>query len=390
MGYNFITIHLRAVKQPFLSLIYQDFIEEIMRLAKTFIPCFLSTLLWACSSQPKVDPLEPQAIYPNSRELHYFADYVDFLKRKAAGQGVSSQTLQANQNIRYIQQAVDLDRKQAARPRRDPSQPRVANPNGATNYLKRVLTNNKVEVASRRYVGVQSHVKKASQKYGVQPEYLMALWGMESSFGYYQGNYDVLSVLATLAFEGRREILFSQEFINAMKMLEQGDINRKDMLGSWAGAMGQTQFMPTSYLNYAVDGNNDGVKNIWQDPADVFASIANYLSTVGWDNNLPWGVEVEINGNLPLALAGTEPQKSRSLQAWQAQSIRLKTRSLQELQKWNALANADLWLIRPDQEKGRAFLVSNNFRTLLNWNRSNYFALSIGMFADRIQQRIRD
>jgi len=163
-----------------------------------------------------------------------------------------------------------------------------------------------VNKAEDNYWDVRTSLQKASQKYGVQQEFILALWGMESSFGYYQGNYDVLSVLATLAFDGRREKLFSQEFINAMKMLDQGYLNRTQMLGSWAGAMGQTQFMPTSYLNYAVDGDNDGRKDIWQNEHDVFASIANYLHTVGWDNRLPWGVEVQLTQPVNLALSGTE------------------------------------------------------------------------------------
>ena len=210
---------------------------------------------------------------------------------------------------------------------------------------------------------------------------------MESSFGHYQGKYDVLSVLATLAFDGRRENLFSKEFINAMKMLDHNHIDRYQMLGSWAGAMGQTQFMPTSFLNYAADGDGDGVKNIWTNHYDIFASIANYLHTVGWDKDLPWGIEVTLTQPLELNLSGIEANKKRSLSDWQGLGVSLKFATPQEQQKLAALSSADLWLIRPDKEVGRAFLVSNNFRTILDWNRSQYFGLSIGMFADRIKQQ---
>lgn len=167
-------------------------------------------------------------------------------------------------NIQYMEKAVVLDRAQAGKAvKRDPNMPPALNPNGTTNYLNKVLTENKVNVAEERYWEVQAPLQRASKRYGVQPEYLLALWGMESSFGHYQGRYDVLSALATLAFDGRREALFSKEFVNAMKMLERDHIQRNRMLESWAGAMGQTQFMPSAFLNYAADGNDDGVKDIW-------------------------------------------------------------------------------------------------------------------------------
>ncbi|HBO39114.1 MAG TPA: lytic murein transglycosylase [Pasteurellaceae bacterium] len=332
-------------------------------------------------------PLDGGAVYDKPRTLNNFNDYLQFLKNKAAGQGVSARTLAAQNNIYYIEKAVELDQQQLGRIRkRDPNQPPVLNPNGTTNYLNRVLTQAKVNTAAERVWEVFPQLEKASKRYGVQKEYLMALWGMESSFGYYQGNYDVLSVLATLAFEGRREALFSKEFVNAMKMLDRDHINRYEMLGSWAGAMGQTQFMPTSYLNYAADGDDDGEIDIWTNHYDVFASIANYLHTVGWDDKLPWGVEVTLTRPLDLSLAGIELNKKRSLQDWQAQGVNLKYQSAQEQQKLAALSSAELWLVRPDKEVGRVFLVSNNFRTILDWNKSNYFAVSIGMFADRIKQ----
>ncbi|PJG82215.1 lytic murein transglycosylase [Caviibacterium pharyngocola] len=359
---------------------------------KTTLKCSLliaSLALVGCAGNKQIQSLDDKATYNKPRTLQNFDDYVRFLKVKAAGQGVSASVLNAQNNIRYIQKAVDLDRQQAGKiKKRDPSAPPVANPNGTTNYLNRVLTNNKVDVAETRYWEQLPQLEKASKRFGVQKEYLLALWGMESSFGYYQGNYDVLSVLATLAFDGRRESLFSKEFIVAMKMLERDHIQRHKMLGSWAGAMGQTQFMPSSYLSYAADGNGDGEKDIWKNHYDVFASIANYLHTVGWNDKLPWGVEVTLTQYIPLEAGGIEKGKARSLRQWQNQGVMLKSPTAQESQKLTALSSADLWLVRPDREAGRAFLVSNNFRTILDWNKSNYFAVSIGMFADRIQQRI--
>jgi lytic murein transglycosylase len=336
-----------------------------------------------------VTAVSANAVYNKPRTLDNFNDYVNFLKGKAAAEGVSVDVLNAQKNINYIQKSVDLDDQQAGRIRkRDPNAPPVINPNGTTNYLNRVLTPNKVDIAETRYWEQLPQLENASQKFGVPKHYLMALWGMESSFGYYQGSYDVLSVLATLAFDGRREALFSKEFIAAMKLLQRDHIQRYKMLGSWAGAMGQTQFMPSSYLSYAADGNNDGEKNIWTEHYDVFASIANYLHTVGWNEKLPWGVEVTLTQPLDMALSGTEESQKRSLSSWQSMGVTLKYQTPETLQKLTALSGADLWLVRPDKELGRAFLVTNNYRTLLHWNKSNYFAISIGMFADKIQQRV--
>lgn len=338
--------------------------------------------LGACSSDSgRFDLSKP---YPYPRRVANFDDYVRYLKQQAGAQGVSTRVLNQSKPISYVARAVELDREQAAK-RRDPNvPPPPPNPNGVTNYLNKVLNQAKVNAAVERWWRYQQPLQQAARKYGVQPEYILALWGMESSFGRYQGNFDVLSVLATLAFDGRREKLFSGEFINALKMLQNGTLSREEMKGSWAGAMGQTQFMPTSYLKYAADGDKDGKKDIWKNEADTFASIATYLSSVGWDNRLPWGVEVKLAGSLDLSFAGIEPKQARSLAEWQSMGVYLAYPNAQEVQKLNALKNAKLWLVRPDKEVGRVFLVSNNYRTIMDWNKSNNFAVSIGKFADRI------
>lgn len=355
---------------------------------KKYLTLSLACLLLASCTSHNYPKTALDAKYPKTRTLNNFNDYVMFLKQKAANEGVSDNVLNSQFNIHYIERAVELDHEQANR-RRDPNLPPLPpNPNGVTNYLNKTLTQAKVDAATERWWQYQPQLTKASQKYGVQKEYIMALWGMESSFGRYQGNFDVLSVLATLAFDGRREKLFTQEFVNAMKMLENGTLKRAEMKGSWAGAMGQTQFMPTSYLKYAADGDSDGKKDIWKNQYDAFASIANYLSTVGWDNKLPWGVEVKLSQPIDLSFSGIEANKAKTLAEWQAWGVYLAYPNAQETTKVNALRSTKLWLVRPDKEVGRAFLVSNNFRTILDWNRSNNFAVSIGKFADRILQSV--
>ncbi|MBV7387738.1 lytic murein transglycosylase [Pasteurellaceae bacterium TAE3-ERU1] len=345
---------------------------------------FTSLILAGCSSNTGV---QYQSQPPANRTLDQFQHYVHYLQYQAKQQGVSEKTIaQKGQNVNYIARAVELDNAQAERAQRNRNAPPRPNPHGITRYLNKVLTNHKVDVAVERYWQQLPALTKASQRYGVPTEYIMALWGMESSFGYYQGNYDVLSVLATLAFDGRREALFSKEYVAALKILQSNVINRERMKGSWAGAMGQSQFMPSSFLSYAADGDHDGTEDIWKNQYDVFASIANYLSTVGWDKTLPWGLEVSLSVPVSLQISGTKAGLQRSLSQWQAMGVMPK--SALDVLRWQALGNAELWLVQPNKEVGRAFLVTNNYRTLLHWNNSNYFATSIGMFADRIKQRV--
>ncbi|AWW34576.1 lytic murein transglycosylase [Mannheimia varigena] len=355
-----------------------------MKLKKVVLSLAVIFLASCANEQGSYSKLDLEAKYTKSRSISHFNDYVNFLKQKAAGAGVSAKTLNEQKFINYNARAVQLDQQQAAR-KRDPNlPPPPPNPNGVTNYLNKVLTQAKVDQAAERWYEYSAELSRASQKYGVQKEYILALWGMESSFGRNQGDFDVLSVLATLAFDGRREKLFTKEFVNAMKMLDDGTIKRYELLGSWAGAMGQTQFMPTSYLTYAADGNSDGKKDIWNNEADAFASIANYLSTVGWDKNLPWGVEVKLDSPMDLSFAGIELNKAKTVAQWQALGVYLAYPNGQETAKLAQLNGQKVWLIRPDKEAGRAFLVSNNFLTLMDWNRSNNFGISIGKFADRI------
>lgn len=352
----------------------------------------VALVLGGCSSQTAnkggYSSLAIDAPYSKPRTQNNFNDYVNFLKQKAAGAGVSAKTLKSQQFIQYNARSIELDQQQAAR-RRDPNlPPPPPNPNGVTNYLNKVLNQRKVSQAVDRWYEYAVPLEKASAKFGVQKEYIMALWGMESSFGNNQGDFDVLSVLATLAFDGRREKLFTQEFVNAMKMLDEGSLNRYQMVGSWAGAMGQTQFMPTAYLSYAADGDGDGKKDIWNNEADAFASIASYLSTVGWDNSLPWGVEVKLSSPIDISFSGIEDNKAKSLGEWQSWGVYLAYPNGRESAKLAKMNVKKLWLIRPDKEAGRAFLVTSNFRTLMDWNKSNNFGISIGKFADRILEGV--
>ncbi len=206
---------------------------------------------------------------------------------------------------------------------------------------------------------------------------------METSFGKYLGSFNVPQSLATLAFDGRRSDYFRGELLNALTILEQGHIAPEDMKGSWAGAMGQSQFMPSSFLNYAVDWDGDGRRDIWASKADVFASSANYLAKAGWRDDITWGREVKLPSGLQVkgknAMALADAKTQMQLAEWASAGVRsvdgsaLPTRALQAR------------LVMPSGDEGRAFLVYSNFDSILRWNRSNYYALAIGLLSDTLR-----
>ena len=226
----------------------------------------------------------------------------------------------------------------------------------------------------------QTLLNQVAKEYGVQPRFIVALWGNESNFGRIQGSYPVLSALASLAFEGRREALFRKQFLAALTILQEGHITLKDFNGSWAGAMGQSQFIPTSFLQYAVDYDGDGRKDIWGTPADVFASIANFLASEGWQDDQTWGRQVSVSSGFDYTLAGLDRAKFKPLSFWQEQGVRRFN--------GNDLPQVDInaSLIMPDGKNGRIYLVYQNFHTLMKWNRSSYFGVSVSYLSERIKQ----
>jgi membrane-bound lytic murein transglycosylase B len=216
------------------------------------------------------------------------------------------------------------------------------------------------------------------QRFNVQPRFIVALWGIESDFGKTQGSYSVPAALATLAYEGRRGPMFRGELMSSLKILDQGHIRPDNMLGSWAGAMGQCQFMPSTFLSYAVDFDGDGRRDIWNNRADVLGSIANYLARLGWRGSESWGHEVAVPGNLDARVAGLDSR--RPLAEW----MRMGVRSVGAPLTGREAAEASLLL--PDGLGGRALLVFDNFRATMRWNKSVKFAASVGMIADGIDR----
>ena len=243
-------------------------------------------------------------------------------------------------------------------------------------YLTKVIPPWKVKRAREEYKLNQSKLEQASEITGVPAQYIVSLWGKETNFGTITGNYSVPSSLATLAYDGRRANFFRRELMAAVKILSQGHIALKDMKGSWAGAMGNCQFMPTSFLQYAVDANNDGKKDIWADKDDIFASMGNYLSRYGWDKTKSWGRQIKLTR--PFSEYQIGKKHAQQLSQWQNAGVRRMNGDDLPQVELNA------YLIAPGGKTGRIYLVYPNFDIIMKWNRSHYFATGVGYLADRI------
>jgi membrane-bound lytic murein transglycosylase B len=220
-------------------------------------------------------------------------------------------------------------------------------------------------------------LRDISQSYGVQARFIVSLWGIETKFGRITGGYPVIDALATLSYEGRRGKLFRKELLSALRILEEGHITLDKMKGSWAGAMGQVQFMPSSFIHYAVDYDRDGRIDIWNNLGDIFASTANYLSHAGWKGDQTWGRRVQLPNTLEEGLVGLGSQKR--LSDWQRLGVRRADgRDLPKSP--NLMAS----IVTPDGEGGAAFVVYHNYRVLLKWNMSQFFGIAAGSLADLI------
>lgn len=241
-------------------------------------------------------------------------------------------------------------------------------------YRTRVISPAREENANRAYRENLSLLTSVWRRYQVDPRVIVGIWGLESNFGGRSGSFNVVDALATLAFDGRRASFFRSELMSALHILGHGDVVPAGMLGSYAGAMGQPQFMPSSYLRYAVDYSGDGHRNIWTDRADVFASIGNYLARNGWIGGEPWGQPVRLTQ--PVDPAATGRGAVRSLSHWDDAGVRRTDGT--------RLSRADVGgsLLLPDGQSGDAFLVYKNFDVIRRYNPSDFYALAVGLIGN--------
>jgi len=251
-------------------------------------------------------------------------------------------------------------------------------------YLASRVTQYRIDTAKKYYLEHRSELERIAADYQVDAPYLVAFWGVESNFGQYQGKYSIIRSLATLGHDERRSAFFTKELMTALTILDEGHIEADKFVGGWAGAMGQNQFMPSSFLNYAQDYDKDGQKNIWSDTGDVWASIANYLKQNRWRQNSSWGMAVTLSSSIDFE--ALRPEKVRagcrayrhhtkvlSVDEWQAKGVKLP-----------AGVEGKFAMVIPEQNETNAYLVGPNFGGILAYNCANKYAVSVGLLADQI------
>lgn len=304
-----------------------------------------------------------------------FATWLAAMRGDALAHGIGQATVdQALSDVQPIDRVLELDRQQ----------PEFTM--SFDEYLGHVVSPDRLKDGQSLLKQHKSLLSDIARHFAVPPRVLVAMWGIESNYGRNAGGFSVVSALATLAYDGRRSQYFRTELINALKIVDKG-IPAKAMQGSWAGAMGQCQFMPSTYLKYARKWQGEGSPDIWGDQADVFASAANYLSQIGWKAGQTWGRAVQLpQHGIAAPLLGLDSK--RSLKEWGKLGLRLP-----DGKPLPARSDIRASLIRAetgkgdDIGKGQPYLVYDNFRVLLKWNRSVFFALAAGTLADRLESK---
>ncbi len=331
-----------------------------------------TALLTGCQSpgeagqqSAEVEPVaaaEQLATAPSSPS---FAVWLSGLRVEALAAGVSGATFDAAfAGVEPDPHVLELDNRQ----------PEFTRP--IWEYLDTAVSAERIEDGRALFAGNRDLLASVAARYGVAGPTLVAIWGLESAYGAHTGNYSVIRSLATLAWSGRRTATFRPHLIAALLILEAGDIAPESMYGSWAGAMGQTQFMPLAFRDYAIDHDGDGRRDIWGSEGDALASAANYLARAGWDTGASWGTEVSLPAGFPWEMAGLGTKKP--LSEWRRLGVRVAGGP--ELP-----ASADLAsILAPAGRRGAAFLVLDNFRSILRYNNSSAYALAVGHLSDRI------
>jgi membrane-bound lytic murein transglycosylase B len=325
-----------------------------------------------------VAPAAPDAAAATSEtERKDFQTWLEDIRAEALARGVREETVNAAlTNIEPVEAVIKSDRSQAELVQ------------SLNQYLNRRLTPRFIRAGREQAAKHRALLNRVTAEYGVAWRYVVAIWGIESNFGRVQGTRPVIPALATLAWEGRRGAFFTSELFNALEIVDRGYIPLAQLHGSWAGAMGQTQFMPSSYLKHAQDFDQDGDRDIWRSQPDVFASVANYLRAYGWTPDYTWGREVRLppGGARPLVdkiglrttgcRANREMTNAAPLARWQALGVRNM--------RGGALPKADL-TASLFHSGNRAFLLYGNYEAILGYNCAHTYALSVAMYGDRLR-----
>ena len=336
--------------------------------------------------QPTMTPPQaPLILAQPSTALTGYDAYKQRLAALARSAGVREATIQAVVPFLSLNSRVmELDRAQR------PTSTTSSAPSSFASYLGRHITSSLINRGYSRYAGHWTNLSRIRERYGVEPSVVIAIYGKETSYGSITGTFDLVEALASLAYEGRRRSMFEGEFVAALKLLDTG-VRRSTLKGSYAGATGYPQFMPSVALRLRADGDGDGYADIWRSEDDAFASIANYLRDAGWKPNLPWGVPVSLPANLNRAAIRSSIKPPRCPAVYNRHSRWLTVR------EWRAkgLVPADGRV--PDNELAtlmetpgayaQGYLLTTNYRSILDYNCSNFYALTIGLLADAISRR---
>jgi membrane-bound lytic murein transglycosylase B len=294
-----------------------------------------------------------------------FRAWIDGFKAEARQQGIGQETLdRAFAPVKYNARIIELDS----------AQPEFVKP--IWDYIAGVITEDALKKARQKLKEHAGLLARVRERYGVPPEYIVAIWRIESGFGANFGNFSVIEALSTLAYAGRRQDFWKSELIAALRMVESGEVPLERLVGSWAGAMGHTQFMPSGFLKMAVDFDGNGKRDLWTSLPDVFASTANHLVVGGWKGNTPFGAEVRLPANFPYELAETA---RHPVAEWTKLGVTLPDG--RPLPAWSG----DTGILLAAGHRGPAFLVSENYRALLDYNNAAAYALSLGLFAERLR-----
>ncbi len=312
-----------------------------------------------------------------------FQAYLPRLREDALAGGVRPETIdRVFPSLTFSARTVELDRQQPGGPPGSTSTPPFQP------YLAKHVTPALINQGRSRFSANAGALNEIGQRYGVDPAVMVAIWGKETAYGKIMGNFDLLNSLASLAYEGRRRELFTTEFVATLKMLERG-FPRSTLQGSWAGATGQSQFLPSVYIRTAVDGDGDGRADIWNSSLDALASIGNYLSKAGWKPNIPWGVEVAVPPTLDRTQIANNLRAPRCARVFDRHSRWLS------MAEWRALGVTPVGseripdtemasLLEPDGPGEPAYLLTNNYRVILDYNCSNFYGLTVALLAKSI------
>jgi peptidoglycan lytic transglycosylase B len=337
---------------------------------------FLVVIFIALLIEPALAQVAVPAPAPAADARPEFSDFVAELKQQALAAGVSEPTASAAlDGLEPLEVVVERDR----------SQPEVVLT--TDQYVTRRLTRAFVRTAAARFKEHRKALAPIAKKYGVAPNVIVAIWGMESNFGRFTGTRPTIQALATLAWEGRRRAFFTAELLNALQILDKGYIELDRMKGSWAGAMGQTQFMPSSYLAHAEDYDGDGRRDIWNTLPDVFASIANYMAAYGWKSDQIWGREVRVPKSGATRLAASVGFRQSGCRAERELTVAIPLAKWQSLGVRTTAGGALPKVNRPAsllRAGSKNYLVYGNYDALLGYNCAHSYALAVGLLSDRL------